>query len=152
MGYRKTKGRDNETFKAWQSMIYNHGKAPRKDKEVKVCDKWLQYEGFLEDMGIKPENTVLSRLDQYGNFEPGNCKWLDKKAHKAKMALAKNNKSGYIGVSASQGRWKVSVMYNGKRVFLGRFDTPLEAAIIRNKYIIENNLPHTLNHFRDINK
>ena len=37
------------------------------------------------------------------------------------------------------------ITHTGKVVYLGSFKTALEAAIARDKYIIDNNLPHTLN-------
>ena len=43
---------------------------------VGVCEKWLKFEGFLEDMGERPgKDFVLSRENDLGNYEPGNCEW-----------------------------------------------------------------------------
>lgn len=43
---------------------------------VKVCFKWMKFEGFLADVGIKPvEAKGLVRLDESKGFEPGNCVW-----------------------------------------------------------------------------
>jgi len=41
-----------------------------------------------------------------------------------------NTSSRYIGVSLDKrnGRWRAYITYNGKRVYLGRFDTEVEAA------------------------
>jgi hypothetical protein len=38
-----------------------------------------------------------------------------------------NNTSGFKGVSKKQGRWRVSIMADGKRHYFGTFDTPEEA-------------------------
>lgn len=47
-----------------------------------VCDRWLEsFENFLADMGPKPEpkeNYSIDRIDNNGNYEPGNCKWSSK--------------------------------------------------------------------------
>ena len=49
-------------------------------KGVTIDPKWYEYEGFLEDMGERPEGTSLDRFpDVSGNYCKLNCRWATDK-------------------------------------------------------------------------
>lgn len=63
---------------------------------IQVCDRWLNGDGvltgfecFLADMGERPEGLSIDRINNDGNYEPGNCRWATKREQMTNRRPAK---------------------------------------------------------------
>lgn len=116
---------------------------------ITVCERWANPLNFVDDMlPTYKEGLSIDRINNNGNYEPSNCRWATKKVQQRnRRAISKRNTSGFKGVSFSKvmNKWRARVNINKKEILLGYVNTPQEAAILYDNYIIQNNLEHTIN-------
>jgi hypothetical protein len=85
------------------------------ERGIDVCDRWLKFENFIEDMGYKPSlKHSLDRIDNNKGYYPENCRW----------ATAKEQ--------ANNRRSNVSLTFDGKTMSFNQWSerTGLPARII----------------------
>lgn len=60
-------------------------------KGVRICDRWLVFESFYEDMkDTWFPGATIDRIDSDGDYHPENCRWLSKQEN---LNNANNGKS-----------------------------------------------------------
>jgi hypothetical protein len=74
----------HELFFVWRNMKNRCYQTTHKKyrhyggRGITVCDRWLSdFWAFVADMGDRPEGLLLDRINNNGNYEPGNCRWAD---------------------------------------------------------------------------
>ena len=71
-------------YGVWKAMIQRCHNPKNKHynnyggRGISVCDKWRKFEAFYSDMGKRPEKMTIERLNNNGDYEFSNCKWVSR--------------------------------------------------------------------------
>lgn len=136
--WNKTHGMSNtSTYQIWCGMIArcrkpSHGRYKYYGgRGIKVCDRWLKFENFLADMGERPGDLTLDRINNDGNYEPGNCRWahhIDQIANRRFTKRRQNVTPSSMNSDSINGL-DPSKKKQPKCRFFGRVDAPLAEAV-----------------------
>lgn len=118
------------TYNSWAAMMQrcnnpkNHKFYRYGGRGIKVCERWLKFDNFLEDMGEKPgKGYSIERKNNDGNYEPGNCKWA------TNVEQAKNRSSN------------VNLHFRGKDYILADLSKEFKMNVDRLRYLVKRGVP-----------
>lgn len=86
-----------KTYNSWQAMK-QRCLNPNSSKwgfygaqGVIITSRWIKsYDTFIADMGPRPANCSIDRINPFGDYEPTNCRWATAKQQ------ANNTRKGYL--------------------------------------------------------
>ena len=97
------------TYSSWTNMRDRclNPRNPRYDdyggRGIRICKRWLTFENFLADMGTRPANTTIGRINNDKGYYPANCRWETKAEQYGNMRS--NHFVSWNGETKSIGAW-----------------------------------------------
>lgn len=119
------------------------------ERGIRVCEEWNNNPQIFIDWALKngyKDGLSIDRIDNNGNYEPSNCRWTHRNIQQRNTRkLYSTNTQGFRGIVKHYKKYKAQIRVNGKKHYIGLYDTAEEAGCAYDKYVIDNNLEHTTN-------
>ena len=133
-------------YSSWKHMLRRVGYYGDPDPGYETVDvepRWYDFTKFLEDMGDPPPGFTLDRIDTTRGYSKENCRWAS--ARTQVLNRKPYGVSRFRGVSLSHGRWRAKIVWDGTEVYLGMYDTEIEAAHAFDQFIFNADAENTPN-------
>ena len=135
---------DHYTYSSYNAMIQrctniNNGNYSRYGAiGVTVCEEWLQsggsgYAAFLNDMGHRPKNTSINRINSSMIYSKDTCEWASATMQAYDQIVRKDNPSGIPGVKyrTDRNKWTSFIYVGNQYINLYYGDSEIDAISAR---------------------
>lgn len=100
---------------------------------ITVCDRWLDFETFLRDMGPPHPGQSIDRMDGTKGYSPENCRWATREEQQNN--LKSNVNLTFDGKTQSMGKWarEIGLNYSTLQERIDR-GMPVELALSKENF------------------
>lgn len=130
----------NRTYTTWQSMIQRCRNENCKSycnyggRGIRVCERWKSFSAFAQDMGEKPLGYTIDRINNDGDYEPGNCRWATMKQQNRNCRRNKPVVFEGKTICLADLCERFSIPYTRLRERVNRLGWPLDKALVAPRF------------------
>ena len=109
------------TYKTWARMKErcmnpkNKNWANYGGRGILISNSWLNFSNFYKDMGKKPADKSIDRINNDGNYSKNNCKWSSPREQSNNSRM--NHVLVYKGESLNVSEWARKLNINSSTLF-----------------------------------
>lgn len=123
--YRRWRGMWNRATRINGIPYKNYG-----GRGIRICDRWKRFENFRDDMGPSfQQGLELDRIDNDGNYEPGNCRWVTRVVQQRNTR--QNHKLTFRGETRTIVEWSeiTGISTGAINMRVNKYKWPIERAL-----------------------
>lgn len=130
-------GWKKSSYNTWRAMMRRCYNEEDKDyprwggRGITVYAPWHDYVTFATTVGEPVGAETFDRIDNDGNYEPGNVRWATPTVQARNARVPKTSKTGVIGVLFHNKRYYAAITVQKKKFYSKCFTTLEEAVLAR---------------------
>jgi len=118
-----------------KSPVYKHYGG----RGITICEEWKSFIDFYNwaiNNGYSKE-LEIDRINGDGNYDPSNCRWVDKSTNRGNVPQRQRNKKPNWGILKIRDKYTIQIWDKSTKKLkrFGVFDSEIDAMNVRDKYL-----------------
>lgn len=123
------------TYQTWRGMIERCTSKKHKNYDryggrgITFCERWREYQNFVDDMGERPDGRNLDRINNDGPYCKENCRWVTQSEQVSNTS--RNVLLSYNGKLMTMKQWaaEIGIAYDTLRHRIQRLHWAIDKAL-----------------------